>query len=67
MAKRSQHSFLKRQKEMKRKDKAAEKMALRHGKVVRGKGGGEEEQQEQEGQQAQEGQPEAAKEEHADA
>ena len=27
MAKRSQHSFLKRQKEMKRKDKAAEKMA----------------------------------------
>ncbi len=66
MAKRSQHSFLKRQKEMKRKDKAAEKMALRHGKVVRGKGGVEEEQQEQ-GEQQQEGQPEAEKEEHADA
>ena len=32
MARRSQHSFLKRQKEMKRKDEALEKMARRHGK-----------------------------------
>ncbi len=32
MARRSQHSFLKRQKEMKRKDEAIEKMARRHGK-----------------------------------
>jgi len=32
MAKRSQHSFLKRQKEMKRKDEAAAKMARRQGK-----------------------------------
>jgi hypothetical protein len=32
MARRSQHSFLKRQKEMKRKDEATEKMARRHGK-----------------------------------
>jgi hypothetical protein len=32
MARRSQHSFLKRQKEMKRKDEAMEKMARRHGK-----------------------------------
>jgi hypothetical protein len=46
MAKRSQHSFLKRQKEMKRKDKAAEKMALRHGKSERLKNRTEEEQQE---------------------
>jgi len=37
MAKRSQHSFLKRQKEMKRKDTAAEKMARRQGKVERPK------------------------------
>jgi len=35
MAKRSQHSFLKRQKEMKRKDEAAAKMARRHGKADR--------------------------------
>ncbi len=46
MAKRSQHSFLKRQKEMKRKDKAAEKMALRHGKSERLKNRAEEEQPE---------------------
>ncbi len=32
MAKRSQHSFLKRQKEFKRKEEAAEKMARRQGK-----------------------------------
>lgn len=32
MARRSQHSFLKRQKEMKRKDRGLEKMARRHGK-----------------------------------
>jgi hypothetical protein len=38
MAKRSQHSFLKRQKEMKRKDEAAEKMARRQGKAGRTKG-----------------------------
>ena len=38
MAKRSQHSFLKRQKEMKRKDTAAEKMARRQGKAGRTKG-----------------------------
>ena len=37
MAKRSQHSFLKRQKEIKRKDKAAEKTARRQGKVERPK------------------------------
>ena len=35
MAKRSQHSFLKRQKEMKRKDEAAEKMARRQGRAAR--------------------------------
>ncbi len=35
MAKRSQHSFLKRQKELKRKDKAAEKQARRQGKIER--------------------------------
>ena len=34
MARRSQHSFLKRQKEMKRKDEAMEKMARRHGKGI---------------------------------
>lgn len=33
MARRSQHSFLKRQKEMKRKEEAAEKMARRQGKL----------------------------------
>jgi len=37
MAKRSQHSFLKRQKEMKRKDEAAEKMARRQGRASRAK------------------------------
>lgn len=35
MARRSQHSFLKRQKELKRKDKAAEKLARRQGKIDR--------------------------------
>ena len=35
MARRSQHSFLKRQKEMKRKESAAEKMARRQGKKDR--------------------------------
>ena len=35
MARRSQHSFLKRQKEIKRKDKAAEKTARRQGKIER--------------------------------
>jgi len=34
MAKRSPHSFKKRQKEMKRKRKAEEKMARRHGKKM---------------------------------
>ncbi len=33
MARRSQHSFLKRQKEIKRKDAAAGKMARRQGKA----------------------------------
>ena len=33
MAKRGQHSFLKRQKEIKRKEEAAEKMARRQGKI----------------------------------
>lgn len=37
MAKRSQHSFLKRQKELKRKDKAAEKTARRQGRIERPK------------------------------
>jgi hypothetical protein len=37
MARRSQHSFLKRQKEMKRKEEAAEKMARRQGKIERPK------------------------------
>lgn len=37
MARRSQHSFLKRQKEIKRKDKAAEKTARRQGKAERPK------------------------------
>jgi hypothetical protein len=35
MAKRSQQTFLKRQKELKRKEEAAEKMARRHGKSER--------------------------------
>jgi hypothetical protein len=38
MARRSQHSFLKRQKEIKRKNEAAGKMARRQGKVERSKG-----------------------------
>jgi hypothetical protein len=38
MARRSQHSFLKRQKEIKRKDEAAGKMARRQGKAERPKG-----------------------------
>jgi len=37
MARRSQHSFLKRQKELKRKEEAAEKMARRQGKIARAK------------------------------
>lgn len=37
MARRSQHSFLKRQKEIKRKEAAAEKMARRQGKIERQK------------------------------
>ncbi len=45
MARRSQHSFLKRQKEMKRKDEALEKMARRHGKGIPSKDAGENEQQ----------------------
>jgi hypothetical protein len=43
MAKRGQHSFLKRQKEIKRKEEAAEKMARRHGKGEKPMDGGEEE------------------------
>ncbi len=35
MAKRGQHSFLKRQKEVRRKEEAAEKMARRQGKIRR--------------------------------
>ena len=42
MAKRGQHSFLKRQKEIKRKEQAAEKMARRQGKAEKPKGGTEE-------------------------
>ncbi|MGD0485894.1 MAG: hypothetical protein ABSB94_01740 [Syntrophorhabdales bacterium] len=45
MARRSQHSFLKRQKEMKRKDEAMEKMARRHGKGSPVKDAGDNEQQ----------------------
>jgi hypothetical protein len=47
MARRSQHSFLKRQKEIKRKDKAAEKTARRQGKVERHIGEPEEDEQQQ--------------------
>lgn len=47
MARRSQHSFLKRQKEMKRKDEAMEKMARRHGKGGPVKETGDNEQQAQ--------------------
>jgi type II secretory pathway component PulJ len=45
MARRSQHSFLKRQKEIKRKETAAEKMARRQGKIERPKDEIEEEQE----------------------
>ena len=45
MARRSQHSFLKRQKEIKRKDEAAGKMARRQGKAERPKEPEEAEQQ----------------------
>ena len=45
MVRRSQHSFLKRQKEMKRKDKATAKMARRHGKDDRPGDGTEDERQ----------------------
>jgi hypothetical protein len=38
MARRSQHSFLKRQKEIKRKDTAVEKMARRQSKAEQQKG-----------------------------
>ncbi len=44
MARRSQHSFLKRQKEIKRKETAAEKMARRQGKIERARNENEEEQ-----------------------
>ncbi len=43
MARRSQHSFLKRQKEMKRKEEAAEKMARRQGKLQKPRNDEEEE------------------------
>jgi hypothetical protein len=43
MAKRGQMSFLKRQKEIKRKEEAAEKMARRQGKLDRPKSEQEEE------------------------
>lgn len=46
MARRSQHSFLKRQKEIKRKETAAEKMARRQGKIERPKNDIEEEPEE---------------------
>lgn len=42
MARRSQHSFLKRQKEIKRKETAAEKMARRQGKIERARTGEDE-------------------------
>ena len=44
MAKRGQHSFLKRQKEIRRKEKAAEKMSRRQGKAEKPQDGTEEEQ-----------------------
>ena len=44
MAKRGQHSFLKRQKEIRRKEQAAEKMARRQGKAERPKDGTEKDQ-----------------------
>lgn len=45
MARRSQHSFLKRQKEIKRKETAAEKMARRQGKIERAKDASEDDQE----------------------
>jgi hypothetical protein len=45
MARRSQHSFLKRQKEIKRKEEAAEKMARRQGKIDRPRNASEDEQE----------------------
>jgi hypothetical protein len=44
MAKRGQHSFLKRQKEIRRKEEVAEKMALRQRKAERPEDDTEEEQ-----------------------
>lgn len=49
MARRGQHSFLKRQKEVKRKDEAAGKMARRQGKAERPKEPEEPEQQPNDG------------------
>jgi hypothetical protein len=45
MAKRGQHSFLKRQKEIRRKEEAAEKMARRQGKIEKPLDSGGDEQQ----------------------
>jgi len=47
MARRGQHSFMKRQKEIKRKEKALEKMALRQGKKKQATDVDEEEQDEE--------------------
>jgi hypothetical protein len=44
MAKRGQHSFLKRQKEIRRKEKAAGKMSRRQGKAEKPNDGTEEDQ-----------------------
>ncbi len=44
MSKRGQHSILKRQKEVRRKERAAEKMARRQGKAETRKDGTEQEQ-----------------------
>jgi hypothetical protein len=44
IAKRSQHSFLKRQKEIKRKERVADNMARRHGKAAKASRGTEDEQ-----------------------
>ncbi len=63
MARRSQHSFLKRQKEMKRKDEALEKMARRHGKSNAPKEPAEDEQQTDEQQANEQPSNEAGKEE----
>ncbi|MGD0232477.1 MAG: hypothetical protein ABSC19_19345 [Syntrophorhabdales bacterium] len=45
MARRGQRSFLKRQKEIKRKEEAAEKMARRQGKIEKPVDDGEDEEQ----------------------